>query len=425
MTNIAMSDLDPTQCIAVERSLSQSQRIAATSGPAGSGKTTLMRFVYAQLSDNGYRPVIAAPTGKAARRVRQATGCPALTVHMLLQYTKPGDIDEKTGKPVQDSYPQRCRTWPLEYDNVLVDEYAMVPHELHRNIIDALPPGGRLITFGDIAQLNPIEQNARLAALPTPFRSLLDKFNGVRLSTVHRQSEGSGILENSLRVLRGSAPGNKHDFAMHITDRPVDRVRELLATADYRSLDNQIIVPSNKSWIGTLKLNDMLQRELQPLDAEYMELPRHKWDKHPISVAVGDKVVMTKNWYTIPCSDGSEGVFNGEVGRVLRIDDDEGVVIDFEDRIATIPPAMEVQWGFKRTVVIPQRDIALAYALTTHKCQGSEYQHVTYVMNKSVTLMLNRRNLYTGITRARKHVNLVTDMRGLSLSLSVLEQRSW
>jgi ATP-dependent exoDNAse (exonuclease V) alpha subunit len=118
-------------------------------------------------------------------------------------------------------------------------------------------------------------------------------------------------------------------------------------------------------------------------------------------------------------------VFNGEVGRVLAFDNDDGVVIDFEDRVATIPAAMEVTMGYRVFVAYPQRDLSLAYALTTHKCQGSEYQHVTYVINRSVTLMLNRRNFYTGVSRARKHVNLITDMRGLSLSLSVKEQRPW
>lgn len=423
--SLSLSDLVGKQALSVERSLTMTQRIAGTSGPAGSGKTTIMRFVYDELANAGYAPVIAAPTGKAAKRVRQATGRPASTVHMLLEYTRPGDIDEKTGKPVQDSYPQRCRRMPLEANNVLVDEYAMVPHELHRNIIDALPRGGRLITFGDIMQLNPIESNQLLAAKPTAFKDVLSRFNGVELDVVHRQAEGSGILDNSQRVLRGAAPQKRDDFGMHLTEKPVDAVRELLDAADYASLDNQIIVPSNKSWVGTLKLNDVLQRDLLPHGTELLDLPRHKWDHHPVRVGVGDKVVMNKNWYGLPCSDGTYGVFNGEVGIVQSIDDDTNILVDFEDRTAIIPVAFEVQYGYKNIVAYPQRDLALAYALTTHKCQGSEYQHVVYIINRSNTLMLNRRNFYTAITRSRKRVDLIADMRGLSLSLANKEQRTW
>lgn len=422
--SVGIDQLDAKQRLSITKSLDTDRRIAATSGPAGSGKTTIMRFVYDKLRDNGYDPVIAAPTGKAARRVREATGIPARTIHMLLEYTKPGDLDDK-GKPIYESYPRRSRLLRLDHDNVICDEYAMVNHELHRNLIAALPNGGRLITFGDMMQLSPIENSALLAAKPTPFNDLLTRFDGVYLDTVHRQAEGSGILDNCQRILRGVAPTKRDDFALHITDRPIDALRSLLNTADYTRLDNQIITPSNKSWIGTLKLNDMLQAELLPSSAEFFALPRHKWDTHPLSIALGDKVVMNKNHYGISCSDGMQGVFNGEVGRVIAFDDEDGVVIDFEDRVATIPAAMEVAIGYKVFVAYPQRDLALAYALTTHKCQGSEYQHVTYVANRSVTLMLNRRNLYTGVSRARKHVNLISDMRGLSISLSVKEQRPW
>ncbi len=422
---LSISDLVGKQALAVQRSLDQQQRIAATSGPAGSGKTTIMRFVYDELRDAGYCPVIAAPTGKAAKRVRQATGHPASTVHMMLEYSQPGEIDERTGRPSDDSFPKRNRIHRLGYDNVLVDEYAMVTHELHRNIIDALPNGGRLIAFGDISQLMPIEKNALIAAKPTAFRDILTRFQGVELDTVHRQAEGSGILENSQRILKGTAPQARDDFGMHITEKPIDRVRQLLVSADYTRLDNQIIVPANKSWVGSIKLNEVIQREVLPANSAMFALPRHKWDTHPVNVAVGDKVVMNKNWYDIQCSDGTNGVFNGEVGIVLSFTDDDGIVIDFEDRIATIPAAMEVSWGYKRIVVLPQKDLALAYALTTHKCQGSEYQHVVYVINKSVTMMLNRRNMYTAVTRARRRVDLVTDMRGLSLSLSTKEQRAW
>lgn len=417
--------LDPQQELSVQRSTDPKRRVTATTGPAGSGKTTIITTVYERLTDAGHEVVVCAPTGKAAKRVREATGIPARTMHALLEFTSPTDVDEKTGKPYGDTVPRRTRERPIDCTTVIADEYAMVAMQLHRDIVSALPAGGRLVTFGDIEQLTPIETGTFLADNPTAFRSLLDKFDGITLTTVHRQSEGSGILANAQRVLKGLAPKQTSDFVMGVTERPVDAVRRLLLTTDYTRLDNQIIVPSNKSWIGTLKLNDVVQRDVMPHASEWFALPRHKWDKHPVRIAVGDKVVINKNHYTLPCSDGTMGVFNGEVGIVMQITDEDDIIIDFEDRIVSIPAAVEIQLPFKKIVIYPQRDIALAYVLTTHKCQGSEYKRVCYLMNKSVTMMLNRRNLYTGITRAREHVDLITDMRGLSLALSIKEQRSW
>lgn len=418
--------LDEYQERSVAACLNVKQRCAATTGPAGSGKTTIITNVYQQLRAAGYTPVVAAPTGKAAKRVREATGLPASTFHKLLEFTSPTDIDERTGKPYGDTIPRRRADRPLDYDTVIGDEYAMVNRELHRDIVTALPKGGRLLTFGDRQQLDPIEKEEKYQNEPSAFTTLLEKFNGVVLERVHRHSEGSGILDNAQKVLKGLAPKATTDFAMSITERPVDRIREvLLAGTDYTALNNQIITPSNKSWIGTAKLNDVVQRDTMPLDTEWFMLPRHKWDTHPVRVGVGDKVVMNKNWYDIEAYDGSTGVFNGEVGRVMEITSDDAVVVDFEDRIVSIPAAMETMIRGRQTVVYPQRDLSLAYVLTTHKCQGSEYKRVIYVMNKSVSIMLNRRNFYTGITRAREHVTLVTDAAALGRALRVREQVRW
>lgn len=420
-------ELDEKQAVAVERALDMKRRIAAITGPAGSGKTTIMRNVYNELVENGYKPVILAPTGKAARRVREATGAPAKTIHMALEYTAPRDINPKTGKPYGATFPRRTKENPLEYDHVLADEFAMVNHELYRNLIDAMPAGCRLITFGDVSQLPPIENNVTIAAKPTPFMSLLEKFDGVYLDRVHRQAEGSGILSNAQRILKGSAPQKRDDFNMIITDTPVDAVLDQLSKADYASLRNQILTPSNKSWIGTHKLNSQVQTILMEENRHVIKLPRRTYQGKQfdpdIYVGVGDKVVMTKNWYDLECSDGTQGVFNGEVGKIIEITDLHEVVVDFEDRTCSIPPAMQVTWGGKVLVAYPQQDLHLAYVLTTHKAQGSEYSNVMYVINKSVKIMLNRKNLYTAITRARDKVTLIADMVGLSLAVTTKEQK--
>ena len=433
--DITVEQLDEQQQLVVARALDLTRRIVVTSGPAGSGKTTVMRFIYNQLVEAGYSPVIAAPTGKAARRVREATGAPACTIHMLLEYSTPRDINPRTGKPFGATTPRRHRGNPLGYDTVICDEYAMVTQALHRDLLDAFPPGGRLIAFGDISQLPPIEANAAIASKPTAFQDLLTRFDGIFLRKVHRQTEDSGILANAQRVLRGAAPQNKPDFTLVVTDKPIDVLtnklhpawQEALAAADFAGLRSQILTPGNKSWVGTHKLNALLQTILMPPDRPTISVPRRSYQGKtydpPMHVGVGDKVVISKNWYDLECNDGTYGVFNGEVGKVVEITDMHEIIVDLEDRIVTIPPALTVSWDNKVIVVKPQNDLYLAYALTTHKAQGSEYDHVVYIMNKSMQMLLSRKNLYTAITRARRKVTLITDTRSLSHSIATKEPR--
>jgi len=432
---ITLEQFDDKQKLAVERALDVSRRIVAVTGPAGSGKTTIMRTIYEKLTENGYKAVLVAPTGKAARRIREATGAPAMTIHMLLEYTAPRDINPRTGKPYGVTMPRRSREKPIDYDTVIADEYAMVNQELHRNLLDAFPPGARLLAFGDESQLPPIESSPALAAKPTAFNDLLTRFEGVRLDRVHRQSSDSGILSNAQRVLKGSAPQRLPDFDMIITDRPVEVLIDslhpdflkALQKSDFTSLRNQILTPGNKSWVGTHKLNALLQMLLMSDERETIEVPRRSYNGKtydpPIRVGIGDKVAMTKNWYDLECNDGSNGVFNGEVGKVVDITDLHEIVVDFEDRVCTIPPAIQTVFNNQVRIAYPQNDLYLAYALTTHKAQGSEYRHVVYIINKSHHTLLNRKNLYTAITRAREHVTLIADTKGLSLSVTVREPR--
>jgi exodeoxyribonuclease V alpha subunit len=423
---ITLEQLDDKQRLAVEQGLDVTKRIAAVAGPAGSGKTTIMRMIYNGLSDAGYEVKLAAPTGKAAKRIREATGLPAGTLHMLLEYTRPLEIDQKTGKPYGDTFPRRTKENPLSCDVVIGDEYMMVNHELHRNLIDALQAGARLIVLGDISQLPPIENSPALAAKPAPFKLLLDKFNGIYLEKVHRTAEDSGILLNAQRILGGTAPMPNSDFTRIITDKPVDELVAALDKADYTALNNQIITPANKSWVGTTKLNATLQTVLMDNNRHTISLPRNKWDAtNPVRVGVGDKVIMTKNWYDLDCEDESKGVFNGEVGKVIEVSDVEEVVVDFDDRICRIPPAIQLVYQNRVTVGYPQRDIYLAYAVTTHKAQGSEYDHIVYVLNKSMLAMMNRKNMYTALTRARKHATLISDMASLSMSVTTKEPRTF
>jgi exodeoxyribonuclease V alpha subunit len=374
--------------------------------------------VYSQLIAAGYRVALAAPTGKAAKRISEATGIKATTMHRLLEFSYPGERDPKTGKVYGTSEPKRCKENPLEYDVVLGDEYAMVNRDLHRCIIDALPPAGRVVAFGDLAQLPPIESSPVYRDMPSPFTEILERFPSVRLNTIHRQSKGSTIVENASRILKGFLPRRTPDFDLRITDDPIPVLTAIVQAylkqgVDFSKTNNQIIVPMNISRVGSHALNGHIRNVFETTETQWIALPRHSWDeKYPISIRVGSKVIYGKNDYQI-------NVFNGETGIVTEITEYGEVAINLGDRTVVIPPRIEytipnTDGGWKRVVYDPRKEIYLAYVLTTHKSQGSEYEHVIYLMNRSMYRMQVRSNLYTGITRARFGVALVTDSRSLS-----------
>ncbi len=425
---LTLDQLDPKQREAVSAAVDLNNRLVAITGGAGTGKTSISRITYDALVNAGFRVGVCAPTGKAAKRIYEATGIRAVTVHKLLEYSHPGERDPKTGKPMIETRPKRDRDNPLEFDVVLADEYPMMNHELHRNLIDALPAGGRLIAVGDINQLPPIEKSDALARQDTPFMDLLKRFKGITLETIHRQGEGSGIVENGARIMKGFSPIRRPDFPMDVTDQPVDAIKRIIIEAEdkginFGALDNQIITPQNISFIGQHALNGHLQPLLNDRinHEKSISLPRHEWDKkHPCWVTVGDKVINTQNIYDLTADNGEEGLFNGEVGIIEEVTEFDGIIVNFGDRKISIPPVIDrinYKTG-KAYAYDPRKEIYLAYAVTTHKMQGSECKHVVYVMNKCAYRMLNRNNFYTGVTRARLTAHVVTDMRGLSAALT-------
>lgn len=423
--------LDPKQREAVEACCDISNRVVAITGPAGTGKTTIIRLVYEALIAAGYRVGLGAPTGKAAKRIFEATGIDAMTIHRMLEYSHPGDPDPKTGKPYGFSQPKRTRQQPLDYDVVLIDEYAMVNHDVGRNIFDALPPGGRICVFGDDNQLAPIEEDKRLMSEPSPFLKLLanPKFKAVYLDTIFRQGIDSGILLNANLIIKGRYPCKNEQWDQVITDKPIDILRDYILDKwnedeiDFGSIENQIIVPQQKGWVGTTALNTMIQGLFHNEHDPCIYLDRKPWMEGEggkkggkIRVYLGDKVICIDNLYDL-------GVFNGETGKVIEINDETGeVVIDFGDREQAFPPVLMVQNSHGTLSEIdPRKSISLAYAITTHKSQGSEYKKLVYILNKSNTWMISRKNFYTGISRAREHVFLIADQRGLSLGVNKKE----
>lgn len=412
--------LDTEQQTAVSLCMDMSKRIVSVTGAAGTGKTTILKNAYQQFVDNGYKVALAAPTGKASKRIEEVTGFPSTTVHRLLEFTHPGEVDEKTGKPYGMSIPKRMERRPLDEDIIFIDEYTMINHQLHRDIISAMKPGALLRCFGDINQLPPIEENKIIAAKDSPFKDILTRFPSVVLKKLHRQGEGSDIAVNAQRILYGMCPVRKPEFELHVTHDPVNKIKEIIVAnedIDFKSPKNQIITPQNKSWIGTFALNGGLQPMFHDTMAGAISLPRSKWEeKTPIFVKETDKVIWTKNDYNL-------SIFNGETGVITRINDDGSLEIDFQDRTVAIPTIVVYHDRGVEKWYDPRTTIQLAYAVTTHKSQGSEYEHVIYVLNKSAFMMLNRPNFYTAVTRARKRVFLVTDPQSMQTAASTARSR--
>ena len=409
-------DLDETQLEAIHLCCNLSERVVAVTGAAGTGKTTILQNVYRALYKQGREVVLCAPTGKAAKRIKEATGIDACTIHRLLEYPHPGERDAKTGNTLVSTDPKRHRNNPLEQQVVLADEYAMVNTEVHRNLLDALPNGGVIHMFGDANQLQPIETNKRLQALPSPFLNMLNKFTSIRLETIHRQVSDSNIIANGVRIIRGDMPLRKEDFVIKITDEPVQTVLDFVQDnltdgIDYGTIHNQIISPTKVGWVGTEAMNSAIQQLVQPATSPYVIIERHTWSKiEEQRIYVGDKIINTVNNYPLE-------LFNGETGIVEKFRDDGGVVINFGDKTVEVPVSLEMMGRHGTYFINPQKDLDLAYVITTHKSQGSEYDRVCYVMNRSRSYLLNRKNFYTGISRARTHVTVITDAKSLNLSL--------
>ena len=407
--------LDPTQLLAVQLAVDLSKRVIGIDGQAGTGKTTIFEVIYKSLRKAGYRVAACAPTGRAAKRIEEKTGIPATTAHKLLEYPSPGERDALTGQPLMPGDPKRCRNYPLEYDVVLCDEYAMVNHEMHRNLIGALPPGGCLRGFGDLNQLRPIEGNKALQRKDSPFREVLTRFDKVTLETTHRQSTGSDVLLNAERIMAGRAPRNLPDSRLHITNKPLDILRKII-TPEFGTPTCQIITPTKKTWVGTWKLNALLQTHFIPgvSRKEMINLPRRKWEEENVTyVGAGDKIIWTENDYTLD-------IMNGETGMVTDTDIEYGVLtIDFGTRKIEVPPQVLREHSDGSVYQYdPRTSIDLAYAITTHKAQGSEYKTIIYLLNKSSRFIQCRSNLYTGMTRASESNDLITDVMSLTNSVT-------
>ena len=373
----------------------RAQDIAIVHGPPGTGKTTVLSGILTLFSKLGRKTLLAAPTGRAAKRMSELTGgMEAQTVHRLLGMS----WNEATHQVTF----QKTEKEPLEAEAVIVDEMSMVDVSLFSALLRALRPGTRLVLVGDADQLPSVGAGNVFSDL---IRS--KKIETVFLREVFRQAEQSAIIRNAHRVNLGQSPelsGNQGDFfflCRRDAQRAVATVLELCKT---RLPDNmhipaeqiQVLTPTRKGPCGTINLNRLLQEALNPRTPGKREI---LWGERVFRV--GDRIMQTRNDYDVVWQkdDGTvgTGMFNGDVGRIAEIDaGGEWLALDFDGRKA--PYSVEML-----------SEIDLAYAQTVHKAQGSEYRCVVLAALPSAPSLMVRGVLYTALTRARELLVIVGD----------------
>lgn len=378
--------LAPEQAEAVEASVDHGVFVL-TGGP-GTGKTTVIKGILSVMEQAGCKILLAAPTGRAAKRLAESAGKPALTVHRLLEYTPNGEGDSFWGRDEDN---------PLEADAVIVDEASMMDIVLMYNLLKALPLGCRLILVGDVDQLPSVGPGSVLQDI---IRS--GTMPIVRLENVFRQAELSPIVRNAHRINQGMMPQwegeNDFSFREFATEEEtmhyiVDLYAHLSRTQTQDSL--QVLTPMHKNLCGVENLNNLLQARMNPPDPEKQE-----YRGSFLLLREGDKVMQIRNNY-------EKNVFNGDIGRIQSI---QGayVTVDFPDRAegeAVTYEGAEVS------------DLRLAYAMSVHKSQGSEYGAVIMPLVLSHYILLQRNLFYTAITRAKKQVYLAGSKRALRMAV--------
>jgi exodeoxyribonuclease V alpha subunit len=382
--------LAPRQAEAIRRALIE-PLLVITGGP-GVGKTTIVRGIVSTFLRCNLRVALAAPTGRAAKRLQEATGQPAATLHRLLEW-----------RPSEGMF-GRNRDRPLETDLLVVDEASMIDIRLCADLVAALVDGTRLLLVGDQDQLPSVGPGMVLrdtiasGAVPV-----------VRLDEIFRQAAQSLIVTNAHRIHAGEMPEiggapaagpikDTRDFFFLEKDDPAQAaltIRDLVVTRlpgyyGFSPFDIQVLTPMHKGDLGAMNLNRLLQEALSA-GAEQLQSGSRVF-------RVGDRVMQLRNNY-------DKDVFNGDVGRVVRVAREEGeLVVTFDER--------EVAYASDEL-----DELALAYAATVHKSQGSEYAAVVIPIHTQHFVMLQRSLLYTAVTRGKKLVVLVGTRKALAIAV--------
>ena len=385
-------EYDEVQAEAIREAVS-SKVMVLTGGP-GTGKTTTTQGIIAALKAMGLRILLAAPTGRAAKRMSEATGMEAKTIHRLLEYNP------------KDGY-KRNDDNPLEGDALIVDECSMIDLLLMNNLMKAIPAGMRLVLVGDIDQLPSVGAGNVL-------RDIIDskRIPVIRLTRIFRQAQESRIVMSAHAINKGVFPdtsnGKNTDFFFiqqedpeQAVDTIVKLVKERLPNAYKRpTSDIQVLTPMQRGVVGATNLNMALQTVLNPGQVSL--------NRSGYSFRQGDRVMQLRNNY-------DKEVFNGDLGYIERVDmEDRTLFVCFDGRT--------VEYD-----VSELDELTLAYATTIHKSQGSEYPIVVMPVLMTHYVMLQRNLIYTGITRAKKICVLVGTKKALSFAirnLSVLKRNT-
>ncbi|GGT28467.1 ATP-dependent RecD-like DNA helicase [Streptomyces purpureus] len=379
------AELAPEQEEAVRLALTR--KVAVLTGGPGCGKSFTVRSVVELARAKKAKVVLAAPTGRAAKRLAELTGAEASTVHRLLEL-KPG------GDAAYD------RERPLDADLVVVDEASMLDLLLANKLVKAVAPGAHLLLVGDVDQLPSVGAGEVLGDLLAPDSPV----PAVRLTRIFRQAQQSGVVTNAHRINAGEYPitSGLPDFFLFVEEETEDAGRLAVDVAARRipakfgldpRRDIQVLAPMHRGPAGAGTLNGLLQQAVTPARPD---LPEKRFGGRVFRV--GDKVTQIRNNY----DKGRNGVFNGTVGVVtsLSLDDQRLTVLTDEDE--------EVAYDFDEL-----DELAHAYAVTIHRSQGSEYPAVVIPVTTGAWMMLQRNLLYTAVTRARKLVVLVGSRRAI------------
>ena len=359
-----------------------------TGGP-GVGKTTAINSIIDIIQYNEAKILLCAPTGKAAKRLTESTGREATTIHRLLEFMPDGS---------------KCKyddSNPLKTDFIVVDETSMVDINLMNFLLRAIPSEASVLLVGDIDQLPSIGPGAVL-------NDIIDSKHipVAIMSEVFRQAAESNIITTAHNINDGKTPnislkGEKSDFFFISATTPQDCLNKLIKVVISRLpvkfkfdplQDIQILTPMNKGGLGTKSLNEILQKMLNPSKKKGVK-------RSGVTFNVGDKIIQTINNY-------DKDIFNGDIGKIINIDHENQILIAKYDQ-------KEVHYNF-----IDLDEIALAYAITIHKSQGSEYPCVVFPILMQHFRMLERNLLYTGVTRGKKMVVLIGDPKSVTKAIN-------
>ena len=381
------------------------QGVLIITGGPGTGKTTTINTIIGLLEHKGFKVTLAAPTGRAAKRMTETTGREAKTIHRLLEVTF---ISEDARRQVF----QRNDENPLETDVLIVDEASMMDIILTNSLLKAVAIGTRVIFVGDVDQLPSVGAGNVLNDLISS-----GVLATVRLTEVFRQAATSAIITNAHRINKGEYPNindKDKDFFFLRRNNPDDIANAILNLVSerlpsYKNWDPindiQVLSPMRKSSLGVTNLNNILQSRLNPPKGGKKER-----EFRNVIFREGDKVMQIRNNYDATWElyndndiaiDHGEGVYNGDMGTILEIDDEFGVTVAFDD-------GKRIVYDFSQL-----EELDLAYAVTVHKSQGSEYKVVVIPIYNGPQMLLTRNLIYTAITRAKELAVLVGDTETL------------